>query len=257
MLTDYHLHTFLSDGTGKHEDYIKEAIRKHIGEIGFSEHFNCKKYYYSMKFSNLPVYVKIINDLKKKFGITIKLGIEIDFVPGFEQKIRKIINKYPFDYVMGSVHLINGWLFDSRDISNIKKWDIYKLYETYFKLVQQAANSKLFDIMAHPDVIKKIGLKPKKNISNLLRKTADCFKKNKVCIEVNTSGLDRPCKEIYPSKEFLKMCFNRKIPIILSSDAHKPEDVGQHFNETIKLIKNVGYRKIVQFTNRKRNFLKI
>ncbi len=258
MLIDYHLHTFLSDGIQKHEKYIKKAIKKKITEIGFSEHLNFKGKDWVMKISDLATCVKIVEGLKKEAKIPLKLGIEIDYLPEGNKKIREIIENNPFDYIIGAVHFIGDWCFDcNEEISGYQNWDIDELYKAYFDLVQKAAKSRLFDIIAHPDIIKKFGFRPNGDISNLLKETAECFKENKVCIEVNTSGLDKPCKEIYPSKEFLKMCFNKGIPIIFGSDAHKPEEVGRYFEKAIKLVKGVGYTKITQFTKRKRKFVKI
>lgn len=258
MLIDYHLHTFLSDGIKKPEDYIEAAIKKNISEIGFSEHLNFKGRDWVMKIADLPTYIEIVDGLKKKAKIPLKLGIEIDFVPEGEEKIRKIIENNPFDYIIGSVHLIGDWCFDCSDeILGYKNWDIDELYKVYFDLIQRTAKSKLFDIIAHPDIIKKFGFRPKNNIEGLLMETVEVFKKNEVCVEVNTSGLDKPCKEIYPSQEFLKMCFDKEIPIILGSDAHKPEEVGRYFGKAMKLVKDIGYTQIVQFTDRERKFVKI
>lgn len=260
MLLDYHIHSFLSDGVKNPKEYLGAAIQKKINEIGFSEHLNFKDFDWVMKFSDLPLYVKIVDDLRKTSEIPIKLGVEIDFIPGFEEKIEKIINEWPFDYVLGSVHLINGFQFDNLKkeiIAEYGKFDIDELYEKYFGLVQKAAKSKLFDVMAHPDLIKKMGFKPKNDITNLLEETADCFARTGVCIEVNTSGLDKPCEEIYPSEKFLKMCYDRKIPITFGSDAHKPDDIGKYFDRALDSVKKVGYKEIVQFDRRKKIFLEI
>lgn len=257
MLVTYHLHTSLSgDGSGSHEDYIKTAIEKNIDEIGFSEHLCFKKPDWSIDPQELPLMVKKVNALKESSAIPIKLGIELDYNPEFEEEIKKVTATYPFDYVIGVVHYIGDWVADDpRYIAEYKKRDINEVYKQYFSLIQKAANSQFFDIIGHPDLIKKYGFRPKKSIDNLLKDTAEVFKRNKVVIEINTGGLAKPCKEIYPSKKFLKICFNEKIPITLGSDAHVPEDVGRYFDEAIRLAKEVGYTKIVQFTKRKRKLI--
>lgn len=258
MLVDYHMHTTLSDGKGKHEEYIKEAVRKGLGEIGFSDHYCFKEEWWSMKFKDIPRMVERVSLLKGKYEIPVKLGMEMDFLPGFEGRIRKLIETYPFDYVIGSVHFIGEWQFeDSKKIADYKKWDIDELYKVYFNLVQKAAESGLFDIIGHVDLIKKLGFRAKGDISDILRETAEVLKKNNVCIEINSSGLERACKEMYPSEKFLRICFDNGVPITLGSDAHKPEDVGNHFDRALELAKKVGYRKIAVFTKRKRRFAEI
>lgn len=260
MTLDYHIHSFLSDGIKGHKEYLEAALKKGISEIGFSEHLNFKEFAWAMKFSDLPVYSETIGNLRKTSEVPIKLGVEMDFIPGFEEKIKKILAEWPFDYVLGSVHLIDGFEFDNpqkETMDEYGKMDIDKLHERYFQLVQQAAESKLFDVMAHADLIKKMGFSSRRDITGLLEKTADCFAESGVCVEINTSGLDRPCKEIYPSEKFIKMCRERNIPITLGSDAHKPEDVGRYFEEAIALVKKLGYREIVQFAKREKKFLEI
>jgi len=253
MIVDYHMHV-KSDLYGKQrpEEYIKVAKSKGLDEIGFSDHFSVYPVYYSMKREKLPEYVKIVQVLKNKADITLKLGIEMDYAPKIENQTKKIIDKYPFDYVIGSLHFIDDWEFENpKEIPNYKKWNIYELYQMYFNLLRKLANSKLFNIIGHADIIKKLGFKPQKNINDILKDTIKVFKKNKVCIEVNTTGLKTPCKEIYPSEKFLRICFDYGIPITLGSDAHCPRFVGQNFDKAISLIRKVGYDKIATFKNRK------
>jgi histidinol-phosphatase (PHP family) len=254
MLIDYHMHTTFSDGLSeRHGDYVKSAVNKGIGEIGFSEHICLKNPSWGMKMSSAPAMIEKVKSIKA--GIPVKLGVEMDFLPGLEGEIKKILNSNPFDYVIGSVHFIGDWMFDEGDSPEYKKWDIYELYRAYFDLVQQAAKSGLFDIIAHPDLIKKLGYRPKKDFSSVLERTAEVLKKEDVCIEINTGGLMSPCKEIYPSEKFLKICFDHGIPITLGSDAHKPEHVGRAFDKAVKIIKSVGYEEISRFTGRERELI--
>lgn len=259
MIADYHIHTSLSDGKVKsHKAYIQVALKKKINEIGFSEHLCLKEPDWSMKFSDLPLMVKRANSLKEKSKIPVKMGIELDYLPGFESELENVIKKNSFDYVIGVVHFIGDFGFDdSRNIAEYKKWNINKLYKAYFELIQKAANLKLFDIIGHPDIIKKYGFKPKNDIDDLLNETADVFKRNNVVIEINTSGLVKPCREIYPSKKFLEICLSKQIPITFGSDAHAPEEIGRYFDKATHMAKQVGYTKFVQFTKRKRKFVEI
>ena len=259
MLIDYHIHTAMSgDAKGELAENVEIARDRGLAEIGVSDHFHPEEPEYSMSYEQVAEYVKKVQLLKERTDFPLKLGIEVDFIPGLEGKIEKAVKMKPFDYVIGSVHFINNWGFDDpKYISEYQKWDIAELYETYFNLVQQCAKSGLFDIIGHPDLIKKFGYKPKADITDVYLNTIEVLKESNVCVEVNTGGLCAPCREIYPSKPFLKMCFDHGIPITLGSDAHKPENVGKNFSQTLNLIREVGYENIARFTHRKLELVRI
>jgi len=259
MLIDDHVHTAMSgDAKGELTEYLKIAGNRGLTEIGVSDHYHPEQPKYSMSNEKLAEYVKKVQQLKKKTDFPLKLGIEVDFIPSLESKIEKALKSTPFDYVIGSVHFINNWGFDDpKYISEYQKWDITELYETYFSLVQQCAKSQLFNIIGHPDLIKKFGYKPKTDITDVYLNTVEVLKESNVCVEVNTSGLRAPCREMYPSKQFLKMCHDNGIPITLGSDAHTPENVGKNFSQALKLIRQVGYENIARFTYRKLELARI
>ncbi|MCF8010384.1 MAG: histidinol-phosphatase HisJ family protein [Clostridiales bacterium] len=245
MLIDYHLHTArCGHARGTMEEYVNAARAKGIVEIGFADHIPMywlpeeeRDPELAMTMNELPEYVNEVEDLRERFkDITIWLGIEADYIPGEEEKLKQILFNYPFDYVLGSVHYIDGWGFDNP--SQVKKYsymDIEKLYYKYFALLKQAARSKLFDIMAHPDLIKKFGYVPRQNINNLYRETSSVFKNAGVKVELNTSGLRAPVGEIYPHYLFVQECINQGIKFTLGSDAHSPEDVGKDLDKAVQL----------------------
>ncbi len=259
MFIDYHVHTAMSgDAKGELAEYVEIARNRGLTEIGVSDHYHPEEHEYSMSYEELAEYVKKVQLLKKRTDFPVKLGIEVDFIPGLESKIERVAKLKHFDYVIGSVHFINNWGFDDpKYISEYQKWDIVELYGTYFSLVQQCAKSGLFDIIGHLDLIKKFGYEPKADMTDVFMNTVKVFKESKVCVEVNTSGLSAPCREIYPSKAFLKICFDNGIPITLGSDAHAPEDVGKNFSQSLKLIREVGYENIARFTYRKLELVEI
>ena len=263
MLIDYHMHFMSHDVKGKFKpiDYVNSAKNRGLSEIGFSEHFAIKKIGqidYSMDYEELKKYIKAIKKLKESSDFPVKIGLEMDFFPRLEKRIGETLKSYPFDYVIGSVHFIKEWpVDDPTSIPDYKKSNINKLYEEYFNLIKQAIKSKLFDIIGHIDLIKIFGFKPKNDITNLLEDIADTLKENKVCIEVNIRGLSKPCKEIYPSEKILSLCFERKVPITLGSDAHSPEEVGKDFDKAVKMVKGIGYREIARFTRREIELVKL
>lgn len=259
MSIDYHIHTAMSgDAKGDIADYVKIARNRGLMEIGFSDHFHLKKQDYSMSYEKLAQYVEKVRSYKEEADFPVKLGLEVDFIPNLEGEIEKVTKLGHFDYVIGSVHFINNWGFDNpKYISEYQNWDIAELNCTYFSLVQQCAKSGLFDIIGHVDLIKKFGYKPKRDMTDVFMETIEVFKKSKVCVEVNTGGLRAPCREIYPSKPLLEMCFDDGIPITLGSDAHMPEHVGKNFSQALKLIRGVGYKNIARFTHRKLKLVEI
>jgi len=261
MLVDYHIHTEASpDGKGLMEEYIRKAKEKKLGEIGFSEHiiFHDVEGYPCMPIKSMPTYLQHFLNLREKSELPLKLGVEMDFIPGDAEKIREFIQKYPFDYVIGAVHFIGEWSVDfSSQIHEYSKRDVSHVYEEYFSIVKTLCEYRLFDVLAHPDLIKIFGFKPKSDFSHILIETAEAMAKSNICAEINTSGLRKPCNEIYPSEQFLRILCSHNVPIVFGSDAHKPEDVGRNFREAVKLVKKVGYTHTCLFNHREREFLKI
>lgn len=261
MLADYHIHTEASpDGKGSMEEYVRKAKEKGLGEIGFSEHiiFHNIKGAPCMRIESMPTYLQQLLSLKEKAELPLKLGVEMDFIPGDAEKIREFIRKYPFDYVIGAVHFIGGWSVDHpAQIHEYSKRDIFHVYEEYFSIVKTLCGHRLFDVLAHPDLIKIFGFKPKGDFSHMLIEVAEAMAKSNVCAEINTSGLRKPCNEIYPSEQFLKILCSYNVPIVFGSDAHQPEDVGRNFTEAVKLAKKAGYTRTSLFNHREREFLKI
>jgi histidinol-phosphatase (PHP family) len=159
---------------------------------------------------------------------------------------------------VGSVHFIGDWLIDSEEqIYEWKRRDIDHVYQQYFSLVQNMAKSGLFDIVGHLDLVKKFNFRPKNDISGLMLETIEIIGKSKMCVEVNTGGLRKPCHEIYPSENLIKTCFDHGLPITLGSDAHSPQEVGADFDKTADFLRKIGYTEIVRFTRRKREFVRL
>ncbi|HBL74883.1 MAG: hypothetical protein A2W90_07065 [Bacteroidetes bacterium GWF2_42_66] len=257
-LVDYHTHTVLSDGKNNHEDMVWAAIDKGLDEIGFSDHVCVKPVNWAMSTVDLPVMTNQIMVVREKFQDKIKIrsGIEMDYFPGKETEIKEIINSVPLDYVIGSVHFIGDWNFDS-DQSLYGKWSNDKLYEMYFRLVHQAATSGLFDTIGHLDIIKNFQVYPESDLSDLFEETIRILAKNNLVVELNTSGADRPCGEFTPGRMLLEICYKHNIEVTLGSDAHQQSQVARHYETAVDLLKEIGYTEIVAFENRQRKKIRI
>ncbi|MHB9094083.1 MAG: histidinol-phosphatase HisJ family protein [Eubacteriales bacterium] len=267
MPIDYHIHTKMcGHAAGEMEEYVAVAKEKGLQEIGFSDHIPMyflpeaeRDLTIAMAEEELPLYVERVKEVQQKFyPYPVKFGIEADFIPGMEKELASILNKHDFDYILGSIHFLNGWGFDnSRYKAEYDKWEIYELYQLYFSTLGQAAASGLFDTMAHPDLIKKFGFKPPGDINGLYEETLKQVADSGVCIEVNTAGLRVPVGEIYPSVRFLELCYRFRVPVSLGSDAHKPDLVGCNLREALELLKSVGYSQVATFSGRHRKFCRI
>lgn len=267
MIPDYHWHTDrCGHATGKMAEYVAEARKRGLVEVGFADHV--PMYWLpveerdpglAMTWEELPVYTGEVLELRRvNPDLNIRLGLEADFIPGLEKELREILELYPLDYVIGSVHYLDGWGFDNPDlIHEYDRRDINKIYRQYFSQLCDAARSGLFDIIAHPDLIKKFGHRPQVPPLELYRQAARAFAEAGVCMEINTAGLRSPAGEVYPSRDFLKQCLELGVPVTLGSDAHKPEQVGAGFDQAVELLQEVGYREIAIFEGRKRKMVKM
>jgi len=258
-LVDYHVHTRLcGHAVGEPEDYVREAIARGLGEIGFSDHMpllHNRDPRLSMAPEELPRYVEMVRDLEASVtGIRVRLGIEMDYDPGRMDETWDLASRHDFDYVYGSVHYLEGWGFsDSRNIETYRDKSPDDLYRRYFEVFCEAAEKGRFDVMAHPDIIKKHGITTRLPLGRMYADAADALASAGVAIEINTSGLRRPTVEIYPALPFLMACAGRGVPVTLGSDAHAPREVGMDFDLALRLLGRAGIREIAVFEGRRRS----
>lgn len=256
MIVDYHMHTPLCrHAVGEPEAYAARAIERGIDEIGFSDHCPMPPSYdpdWRMAPAEYPTYVEMVRRCQRAFPqLSIKLGLEADYHPGTEAYVRDVIAAYPYDYVIGSVHYLGDWGFDNPDLAHrFEGRDLLHVYGQYYDLVVGLAETRMFDILGHPDVIKKFGHRPTEDYAPLERRMLDAVAKSGMALDVNTSGLRRPAKEIYPSLRILKAARERGIDITFGSDAHDPRQVGESFPEAIAHAKAAGYEKFRRYTQR-------
>lgn len=261
-VADYHMHTPLcKHAEGWPDEYAQKAINKGLSEIGFSDHNPMPNFYddWRMTDEEFPRYLELVQNTREKFSdeLTIRLGLECDFLPGEESWIEKLSTRADFDYLIGSVHYLQpGWAVDDPDPKWAQRWhgSIDEIWTQYWKLYQQCASSGLFDFLAHPDLVKKFGHRPQGDLKRFYEPTIEVIAANDVAIEVSTAGLRKKCEEMYPALEFLELAFQANIPIVISSDAHQPEEVAYKFDTAINLAKEVGYTKTARFCKRERTF---
>ena len=118
-----------------------------------------------------------------------------------------------------------------------------------------AAETGFFEIIGHVDLPKKFGHRPPQDCLALYENFLNAAKKHNCAIELNTAGLRKDCREIYPSRRILELAFKKGVPITFGSDAHAPEEVGMNFAEAIQLARGVGYRESCRFAQGKRRMV--
>jgi histidinol-phosphatase (PHP family) len=258
---DYHMHTPLCrHATGEPGEYAKRALELEFKEIGFSDHSPMPRDDFDdwrMRACQLDEYVAKVRQAQKDFPqLTIRLALEVDYLPGHEDWIRGLAARHPWDYLIGSVHYVSDdWAIDNpQKISEWKKRDAFEVWSIYFERLTKAAETGFFEIIGHVDLPKKFDRRPTSDCAPLYKKFLDAAKKNNCVIELNTAGLRKDCKEIYPSRQILELAFQKGVPITFGSDAHAPGEVGMNFVEAIQLARSVGYKEYCRFSQRKRDF---
>ncbi|PLY10558.1 MAG: histidinol phosphate phosphatase [Arcobacter sp.] len=258
MRVDLHNHTTLCNhATGTMEEYVKKAIEVGIDEFGFSEHapmdFDKK---YRLDISQKDYYENEVKRLKEEYKNQIKilLAYEVDFMQ--DVKMLDVILNAKVDYLIGSVHFLDGWGFDNPEfIGKYENSDIDKIWQDYFDTVQIMAKSNYFDIVGHIDLIKIFKFLPKKDIKLIAQDALKEIKKSDMVIEINAAGLRKPINEVYPSKDILELIAELDIPITLSSDAHSIEQIGFKYDEVVDYVKSFGFTKVATFDNRNRKLV--
>ena len=252
-MIDYHLHVIAHDDRPMTVEnilaYCEVAKSRGLRQLGITEH---DRYLDKIDLGAFREARELSQDVE------LRLGIEIDFVPGAEERMDRDSSALPYDYVIGSVHRVHGEEIDNAAVRDIyEKMDAYELYGRYYANVREAALSGRFEIIGHPDLIKIFKTYPERDITPMLEETADAIAEGGVVVDVNAAGLRKPVGEVYPSRDLLEMFFRRGVPIILSSDAHAAEQVAMGYEKSIPLVREVGYREVATFKGHERGTLSL
>ncbi len=257
-MIDLHVHTArCRHATGEPGDYVAVARERGITAMAFSDHLpllDGSQSDYAMCWDELEDYVADVVELASSSadsGPEILLGIEADWMPGRESETAAVLETHPFDVVLGSIHMLDGWAFDDPRLrEGYEEWTPDALWEAYFETLCDAAASGLFDVMAHPDLVKKFAYWPESAPEPLYRRAAEAFVAGGAAVEVNTAGLRKPVHEIYPSETFLCICREAGVAATLGSDAHSPSEVGMDLDAGVELLRACGYESVVLFRDR-------
>lgn len=203
-------------------------------------------------FYDMDEYVDLLQSARRE-GLPIKTGIEMDYIEGREPVIERIVQDYPWDFVLGSVHWIGDWGFDLASMAD--EWDrrsVDLAYRDYFRLLGQAVQTGCFDSMSHPDLIKVMGHMAEGDVTDLYEGFAEQVSGQAgLCVEISSAGLRKPVGRLYPERPLLEACARRGISITTASDAHVAEDIGRDFDQVLDLAGSCGYREAMSFDRRR------
>jgi histidinol-phosphatase (PHP family) len=269
MLTDYHLHLRPDELEATPSEYFTQdnfrryreaADARDISELGVSEHIY--RFTQALDIWQHPLWREFARDDLEEYcrfvreDTDLRLGIEADFIPGAEDRTANLLERCDFDYVVGSVHFLRDHALDMEDYS---VWgsgrSVEEIWRGYFLALGEAARSGLFDILAHPDLVKVWGRDrplPEGDLRRYYEMAMDGIAESDVAIEISTAGLRKRAEEIYPAPAFLAMCVEAGAPIALSSDAHRPEDIGADYDRALELLESVGVSELCVFEGRRR-----
>ncbi len=269
MLTDYHVHLRADDDdrppdleafTAENaERYLGAAAEAGVDDLGCSEHvyrFSAALAVWRHPFweenatDDLDAYCEFVR------STPLKLGLEVDHVPGREDKIANLLDGLDLDYALGSVHFIGDRAVDHGD------WDVWdpngdpdEVWRRYFEALAEAARSGLFDILAHPDLVKVWGgarPSPRRDPRFYYEPAVEAIAEAGVAVEVSTAGLRKPVGELYPAPALVAMFIDAGAPFALSSDAHSPGDVGHAYEAAVETMREWGIEQIVTLERRRR-----
>jgi histidinol-phosphatase (PHP family) len=269
VLTDYHVHLrpdepgttferFMT--TDNAAAYRAAATERGIAELGVAEHIYRFKQALSVwdhelwrqeSHDDIDEYVEFVRS-----ETDLKLGIEADFIPGREEQMRDLLDAREWDYVVGSVHFLGEGALDyaKYDVWNSGRSPEY-VWSTYFTWLGEMAATGMYDIMAHPDLVKHWGSErpwPEGDLRRYYDLAMEQIAASGIAVEISTAGLRKPVGELYPSRQLLEMVVDAGNPIALSSDAHTPAQLGYEYQQALALLQEAGVTEICVFEGRQR-----
>lgn len=268
MLTDYHTHSYrCGHAVGPMREYVEMAIARGIDEIGLTDHLwlyfeepERRNPTYAMGEAEYSLHYAEMVALRDEFAgrIAVRVSVEADYIEGREEELLSILGRFDFDYVLGSVHFIDGWLIDAPEFADrYREERVAEIYRRYYGRLRKAIALGCFDLLAHFDLPKKFGFLPEEDLSDIVTATLDDAARSNIAIEISSAGLRKPIGEIYPAEAILRWMRERDIPISLSSDAHAPNEIAADYDQLVAFARRGGYEELATFQGRVRRMAKI
>lgn len=262
MIASYHNHTAWSDGKTSVAEMVEGARRLGVDELGISDHFvlppTGEHPDWAMPADALDRYVADVrgHQAAGAGSPVVRLGLEVDWYPGHASQIRAALAGHDFDYLIGSVHEVEGFTIDGSPAGWERRSPDERnaVHRDYWVAMRSLAESRLFDIAAHLDLAKKFAFLPTIDLTDVLDPALDAIAAADLVVEVNTAGWHKPCRDAYPSVEILAACRARDIPVTINADAHQPDHLVRDFGRAAARLREVGYDRIARFAGRERSF---
>ncbi len=264
---NYHTHTRFCDGKEDPEQYVLEALRQGMHSLGFSAHsplpFDTP---FAIHWDEVEEYCRTILELKQKYAdrLPVYLSLEIDYIPGISENFDHLRSTHPLDYTIGSVHLVRPddreglWFIDGpmpeiydSGLKDLFDNDIRRAVSTYYHYVSQMISSQRPTIIGHMDKIKMHNKgrhfsEEEPWYVQLVEETLDTIQSAGGIVEVNTRGVyKKRSADLYPGRWVLQKIKQRKIPVTISTDAHRPEELTACFDETVKILTEIGFKSVM------------
>lgn len=290
MITvDLHTHTSYGHGASTAFEMFLKGKDKGLKIHGFSEHsvrplgYNYTNEYRDHLEKSMPIYTKEVEELKKLYPCLppnhaknsvvqksknieepsqVLFGVELDWFENEIPFMQNIVNDYPYDYIIAGIHFIGSWGFDDKK----EHWDIlsenekFHFYDAYYKTMIKMAQSGLFQIVAHPDLIKIFSVdsfhKWLPNNLSLVENALRTVKDANMVMEISSAGLRKVCAEIYPCRPIMEIAKRIEIPISFASDGHCVNSIATHFDTLEEYAKEYGYYESAYFIDKKIYFRK-
>jgi len=244
---------------GEPTEYAAEAVAKGFGSIVFTCHSPMPKGFWPrvrMGMDDLPAYRKMVEQARSSYEgrLRVGIGIESDWFPGYESWLEDLHGQLDGEHVLGSVHFFSP---EYQAKFGVPKTDDF--FRNYFDHLVESAQTGLFDTLAHPDLVKNHSPDDWQfeRLSDHISKALDAIAKTGVGMELNTSGVNKRLPEMNPGGDMLMLMAEKGIPLVLGSDAHVADRVGNGFREALDLAEASGYREVSMMWRRARTPMKI
>jgi len=264
VIVDYHMHLRDEQGRIAHtleavERFVETAAARGVDELGFSEHvyyFRQTREVWSLPYQtercvyDLDLYCDAVLEAKRR-GLPVKLALEVDHVGARQERLAELLAPYPWDFLLGSVHWLDGLAVDQAP----GVWaalSVEEVWRRYVDALCELAASGAVDVLAHADLAKIFGQRPAAHVlAELHARAAQTIAAAGLAIEISTAGLRKPVGELYPDPALLRACADRGVPVTTASDAHEPALVGADFDRALDLARAAGCQTVAVFEGRR------
>lgn len=277
MLTDYHMHLQPDGADARARDaatwescggeyapgwigrYVSEARARAVEEIAVTEHVHRfaqardwldNPWWREEATQDVDAYCAALVAARREHGLPVLVGVEMDWLPGRVEEITAFLEGRPFDIVLGSVHWLGTLGVDHPDFPAWSSMSPEEVWSAYLDELVAAARSGLFDVLAHPDLPKVFGHRLPDALRGRMDDAVAAIAETGVCLECSSAGLRKPVAELYPEPGLLARANAAGIPVTLSSDAHRPEDVARDYATAVAALRIAGYETITRFDGR-------